>query len=242
MAITINSVIPKTNVGRVLAVARAFNGKSKPMSREAIATKLNLRPGTGSANNRVIAAKKFGVIEPARSGGYVLTELGRRLAISEPSRKDIVAAIKNVGAFAKLIDQLDGDPGELTDAEITERLRAAGVREAELATATQVFIVSWSFRKPEANEESVSGGGSADAQSDAADETSRTIRAAPAASENPSPNTLRGTPFKEHEMIGWVLEQAPAIGETWDAERYEAWSELLRTTIRFLFPDTARDR
>ena len=240
MAEIINSVIPKTGVGRVLAVARAFGSRPKPLTRDAIAAKLNMKAGTGSANNRVIAAKKFGVIETGRSGGYVLTDLGRRLAVPVPERADIVAAIRHVASFAKLIDETDGDPADLAEADVRAGLRAAGVRAAELETAAGVFISSWNYKLPDVDEGSDPVPDAQDADDAAEVAESAPLQPVAPADATPSRQPNTETAFLDHQMVRWVLEQAPAVGDAWPADRYEAWSELLRTTIRFLYPDTAR--
>jgi len=238
MAVTITSAIPKTGVGRVLGVARAVGVRSKGMTRDAIADKLNIKAGTGSANNRVIAAKKFGVIEVGPSGGYVLTDLGRRLADPEPARDDIIAAIRNVAPFARIIDQAGGDPSNMKEADIRAGLEAAGVRAAELDSATRVFTASWNYRLPDALDAAT---GNQDAEPGPAEANGE--EAAAIAGRPSSDTTARsggGTRFLDHNVIRSVLAEAPAVGEPWPADRYEAWSELLRTTIRFVYPDTVR--
>lgn len=257
MAVKISSSIPKTSIGRVIGVARVVGARSSGMTRDAISSKLNLKAGTGSANNRVIAARKFGLIKVGPKG-YVLTELGSRFSTSRPERKDVEAAIRSVDVFDKLVNRFGQAVGNQSPEDIRGALKGLGVSEAELDTATRVFVASWGYQPTDAEvrptvqpsvvvaaeEEPVASVNQASPNPlirgtiDGSKGTAvRDEALQPIIRGREAPRNV-GVPFADHPLVRSVLAEAPNVDKTWPAARRDAWLNMLRTAIDFVYGET----
>lgn len=100
--IDINGTTPVVSLARAFAATAVPAGKS--LSRDEVATAMGARPGSGAANNRVIAARKFGLLARGPNGRYSLAPLGKRLSQSQGDANLLVEAIRKVPIFGAMLD------------------------------------------------------------------------------------------------------------------------------------------
>lgn len=230
--------VPKVSIGGVIAVAKAFVDGG-PLTRDGIAAKLDVKPGTGSANNRVIAAKMFGIIQRNVLGGYVLTPLGRRFLKGTAGREDIVEAIRNVPHFAALLDHFDSDPATVAESDIRRAFVKVGVPAADLSTATRIFMNSWRYRHPSAPTTRKPKAGAASPQTEAKAASSPDLVAAEPADGGSAPAIRATAPGARRAMritdvplVSMVLAEAPPLSAAWSSDEVEQWIRSLTEAVR----------
>lgn len=219
-----DGAFPKVPLGRAIGIAKAMRRVAKGVSRDGIAIEMELRPGTGSINNRVIAARKFGLIARGASGGYVLTPLGKRFAVGNFNTKDIHRAVSNVPIFAAALHALGARIANAPESDMYDALRNAGVEETLLEVAARIMMKS--LRLPEGDTEAMSQDSMnyppPDDVKDDLEETAFEKSVRPTAAADP--------------VVRSLLAKTPPPGSEWSLDRVDEWLRLFSSAIRYLYP------
>lgn len=216
---------PKVSLDRAIGVARAMQQVSRSVSRRGIALEMELRPGTGSINNRVIAARKFGLIARGASKGYVLTALGRRFAAGTYANEDVLAAIRHVPVFAAALASLHGSFDGVSRADLLDALSRAGVEEAELDDAVRVLSSSMTF--------------STTASVTKADCVDPGVKGKVALGLGNGAQNGAGS-LSTEPMIKALFAATPPPSSSWPADRMNEWLDLFANAVRYIYTADAR--
>lgn len=209
--------LPRASLDRALAVAEAIVKEGRSLTRMRIAVALGVKAGTGSANTRTIAARKFGLIRSDPSGGYAVTDLGRRL-LRDPSNVQLRrSAIIGVEGFSRLKDYFDTDLSLVAREDLSRALVEFGISAPRASEAARIFERSWM---------------SGDPTNDTED----------AASDHPMPAAevpaRAPTDKADHPVLSQILAQLPQAGQGWAVSERDAWIDLFSSAVRFVYPAT----
>ncbi|RXD04867.1 hypothetical protein EQZ23_06920 [Sphingomonas sp. UV9] len=238
--IDILGTTPLVSLARAFAAATSVPA-GKSMSRDEIAVAIGARPGTGAANNRVVAARKFGLVARERGGKYFLTPLGKRLSQSPDSVELMVEAIRKVPVFEALMDRHPENLHAVKDEELVQDAMSLGATPEVAARIVRLLKSSLVFAsggEPTPSTSTENTGAAKEASiSDTVDEG----QVGPA---NEKTSTLHGTGEHDrsrtglagHPLIEALLSQAPAPGSDWEKDARGDWIVALDAMLALIYP------
>lgn len=238
--IDILGTTPLVSLARAFAAATSVPA-GKSMSRDEIAVAIGARAGTGAANNRVIAARKFGLVARDRGGKYFLTPLGKRLSQSPDSEELMIEAIRKVPVFQALLDRHPENIHAVEDEELVQDAMSLGATPEGAARIVRLLKSSLVFASggeptPSTSTETASAAKDVSVR-DAVDEGQ-----AGAGSEKASTMSQTGehersrTGLAGHPLIEALLSQAPSPGSDWEKGARSDWIVALDAMLALIYP------
>ena len=191
-----------------------------------IAAQLNSSPRSGAFRQKMIASKKFGLVNYSSGQTVILTELGKR-CIDEDTRKSGLAdAFLHVPLFQRLYDEYGGHKLPSSDA-IQNTMQKLGVALKQTNKARQTFMKSAKYA------------GYFDINSDRL--TKPSIDPSPLASPEETRKSSAGGDHASqdlHPLISALLVQMPPTEEGWDQAQCVVWLRTLISSISMIYKNS----
>lgn len=242
------SRVPAAGLDAAIAVARKVSESNSRLSRDSLAVALGNKKGSGNANNKILAAQHFGLIQRGPDGAYSMTDFGRRCVSTGAREEDFKNAITRIKPFAKVIEDL-GWPFSTDDAAtIDGALRKAGVAAGAIVEARRILVRSIAMiplgrPAPPADTGVLSEDDASAAESRPSQivvrPRIRPSRSTTLPDDEPITSEVQKgadpVPFPEVPMIRGLLDAAPKLGTPWPRSQQDDFIEAMRHLIRFSY-------
>ena len=240
--IDINGTTPSVSLARAYAAIAVPVGKS--LSRDEIADAMGARAGTGAANNRVIAARRFGLLMRESNGKYSLTPLGKRLSQSGESAEILIEAIRKVPIFKALLDLHPQDVSTVGDDQLIQDAVKLGASAEVAARIVRLLKTSLAFASrdeptplaPTQNASSANEGAISPAEGGVRADDDVVEASVPAQADRTKLGSLA-----MHPLIEPLMLQAPPPGSDWGKDARTDWITALDAMLALIYPPRRRD-
>ncbi|MEG8049371.1 hypothetical protein QP178_05585 [Sphingomonas aurantiaca] len=246
---------PAASLDAAILVARKVSESGSSPSRDSLAVAMGNKKASGNANNKILAAQHFGLIQRGPEGTYSMTDLGRRCVSATAREEDFRNAISKVRPFARVVADLGWQFSTDDAATIDAALKRAGLPTGAVVEARRVLVRSIAVvRVPRSTTPSDVAAPKQDDASPGGDgarvftvRPRPRVRAVPASTPEPQPQPgserLASEPpvddgpvaFVDIPAIGALLGAAPALGVPWSRIKQDDFVEAMRHLIRFSY-------
>ncbi len=249
--------VPATGLDAAIAVARKVSESDGLMTRDSLAIALGHKKGSGNANNKILAAQRFGLIQRSNEATYSITDLGRRCISPTAREDDLKNAISRVKPFAKVVNELSWQFSTEDPVPIDQALRTAGMASDAAVEARRVLIRSMAMLRRDQPSPSpsdiVPAGDGSSAEEDAPKHIAprarirRTPSPVPQPEPEPEPEEESDrlaarvgaddgpAQFADIPAIRGLLDAAPDQGTPWPRSQQDDFVEAMRHLIRFSY-------